>query len=96
METIEVDEGIDVSLSDLDEALGYGARLVVHNDDHNSFDYVCECFCKYLKHTSEQALQCAMIIHSKGKYAVKQGHKEKLKPLREALVDAGLKATIEE
>ena len=86
-DTIELS---DVSIDDL-----FNSKLVVYNDDHNSFEWVIECFCKYLKHSSEQAEQCAMLIHTKGKCDVKTGSKSDLKPIKEALVDAGLSAVIE-
>ncbi len=91
-DTIElIDEEIsDVTIEDL-----LGNNLVVFNDDHNSFEWVIECFQKYLKHTHEQAEQCAFIIHSKGKCSVKNGTKEELIPIKEALTDAGLTAEIQ-
>ncbi|MEL6626631.1 MAG: ATP-dependent Clp protease adaptor ClpS, partial [Bacteroidota bacterium] len=46
-------------------------------------------------HTHEQAEQSAMIIHYKGKYAVKKGSRKKLNPMREGLVDRGIGATVE-
>lgn len=55
-------------------------KLIVFNDDHNSFEWVTECFVKYLEHTPEQAEQCAYFIHTKGKYAVKKGSYNSLKP----------------
>lgn len=73
----------------------FGSRLIVFNDDVNSFEWVQECFVKYLKHSPEQALQCAMIIHNKGKYAVKEGTKEELEPFKSALDDAGLLTEIQ-
>ena len=86
-DTIELS---DVSVEDI-----LNSKLVVYNDDHNTFDWVIQCLCKYLKHSSEQAEQCALIIHTKGKCDVKSGSKEALKPCKEALLDAGLSAVIE-
>ena len=86
-DTIELS---DVSIDDI-----LNSKLIVYNDDHNSFEWVIECFCKYLKHSSEQAEQCALLIHTKGKCDVKTGSKEDLKPFKEALTDAGLSAVIE-
>jgi ATP-dependent Clp protease adaptor protein ClpS len=80
----------DVSVEDIIES-----RLVVYNDDFNTFQWVIECFCKYLDHTPEQAEQCAMIIHYKGKCQVKNGSKEKLKPLKNVLIECGLSVVIE-
>jgi ATP-dependent Clp protease adaptor protein ClpS len=46
-------------------------------------------------HTQEQAEQCAWIIHHKGKYAVKQGDYDTLKPLCDEITDRGIGATVE-
>ncbi len=81
----------DVSVDDI-----LNSKLVVYNDDYNTFEWVIECFCKYLRHSSEQAEQCALLIHTKGKCEVKTASKEVLKPLKEALADAGLSAVIED
>lgn len=45
--------------------------LIVWNDDVNTFDWVIETLIEVCGHTQEQAEQCAWIIHTKGKYAVK-------------------------
>jgi ATP-dependent Clp protease adaptor protein ClpS len=36
-----------------------------------------------------------MLIHTKGKYAVKQGSYDDLKPMVEAIIDRGISATLE-
>ncbi|TAE57443.1 MAG: ATP-dependent Clp protease adaptor ClpS [Bacteroidetes bacterium] len=70
--------------------------LVVWNDNVNTFEWVIESLVAVCDHTHDQAEQCAWIIHYKGKYAVKQGTAKKLTPMREALVDRGIGATLEE
>ena len=69
--------------------------LVLHNDDYNYFDFVIKTLVKVCKHTETQAEQCAMIVHLKGKCDVKLGDYKQLKPMKEALIDHGLNATIE-
>lgn len=71
-------------------------HLIVWNDEVNTFDWVIESLVEICGHTQEQAEQCAWIIHFKGKYAVKKGVRKKLNPMREALVDRGIGATVEE
>lgn len=68
--------------------------LVVFNDDVNTFDHVIETFVDILQHTPEQAEQCAIIIHHKGKCTVKNGDFETLAPLRQAICNKGLSAEI--
>jgi ATP-dependent Clp protease adaptor protein ClpS len=87
---ITEEELSDVSIEDL-----LGSSLVVHNDDVNTFEWVIECLCSYLKHSREQAEQCAWLIHTKGKCKVKSGTKEELEHYKDALLDSGLSATIE-
>jgi ATP-dependent Clp protease adaptor protein ClpS len=69
--------------------------LVVWNDEVNSFDWVIQTLVEICHHSTEQAEQCAMIIHTQGKYAVKQGSYEELKPMCDAITDRGIGATIE-
>jgi ATP-dependent Clp protease adaptor protein ClpS len=69
-------------------------ELVVFNDDVNTFDHVIKILMKVCQHTSEQAEQSALIIHYKGKCTVKKGSREKLKPMCQAILDAGIQAAI--
>ena len=70
-------------------------NLVVWNDEVNTFDWVIETLMEVCGHTAEQAEQCAYIIHHQGKYAVKNGSYEDLKPKCDAITDRGIGATIE-
>ena len=70
-------------------------KLIVWNDEVNSFEWVIKTLIVVCGHSPEQAEQCAMIIHSSGQYPVKEGSYEELKPMREAIVDRGIDATIE-
>ncbi len=68
--------------------------LIVYNDDFNTFDHVIKVLMKVCKHTQEQAEQCTLIIHYKGKCSVKKGSISKLKPMCESILDAGIQAEI--
>jgi ATP-dependent Clp protease adaptor protein ClpS len=92
----DFDELEDVLVAEDDTGTGEKAFLIVHNDDHNTFEWVIESFTKVLDHEPEQAEQLALIIHTKGKATVKTAPKKTLRPFREALVDRGLKAVIED
>jgi ATP-dependent Clp protease adaptor protein ClpS len=83
-------EDVDV-LTQLDEY----CTLIVWNDEVNSFDWVIETLVEVCGHSPEQAEQCAIIIDSKGKYAVKEGSYDTLKPMCDAITDRGIGATIE-
>lgn len=69
--------------------------LIVYNDDINTFEHVINTLIKVCKHTPEQAEQCTLLVHYKGKCAVKKGAFVDLIPYRQAIVDAGINAEIE-
>jgi len=81
---------------DITEFLEGECHLILYNDDVNTFDHVIDTLVKVCHHTFEQAEQCAIIVHFKGKCDVKSGSYSFLKPLCTALLDAGLSAEIEE
>lgn len=68
--------------------------LVVFNDDVNTFEYVIDTLIKICRHTQEQAEQCTLLIHYKGKCAVKQGSFEELVPMRNAICERGISAEV--
>lgn len=70
-------------------------HLVVWNDEVNTFDWVIQTLMEVCGHAYEQAEQCAFIIHFKGKYAVKHGTYDDLKPLCDAITERGIGATVE-
>ena len=70
-------------------------HLIVWNDDVTTFDWVIETLIEVCSHTQQQAEQCAMIIHTKGKYSVKEGGYDFLKPMCNAITERGINATIE-
>ena len=91
--TYQFEEETDVLLEeavDLDSS-----DLIVYNDDVNTFDHVANILVKVCKHSPEQAEQCTLIIHFKGKAIVKTDVFDILKPQKDALVDRGLSAVIE-
>lgn len=69
--------------------------LVLHNDDYHSFDYVINALITICEHDEEQAIQCTFITHYKGKCDVKKGSFNYLRPMKKALIDKNLKATID-
>ena len=73
---------------------GY-CSLIVWNDEVNTFDWVIETLIEVCGHSAEQAEQCAIFIDAKGKYAVKQGEYDRLKPQCDAITERGIGATIE-
>jgi ATP-dependent Clp protease adaptor protein ClpS len=79
----------------VDEILSQPWKIVLGNDDYNSFDWVITCLMKICGHEYEQANQVAHLVHFKGECDVKYGDLEKLSVMKEKLVNAGLCATLE-
>lgn len=78
----------------VEEAVGINNEIVLFNDDVNTFDHVIDTLIRVCKHTSEQAEQCAILVHYKGKCTVKTGPLDELKPQCTQLLEAGLSAEI--
>lgn len=78
----------------VEEAVGVNNEIVLFNDDVNTFDHVIETLIAVCSHTSEQAEQCALLVHYKGKCTVKTGAYDELKPQCTQLLQAGLSAEI--
>lgn len=79
----------------LESIIVENSTLILHNDEHNTFEWVIQCLIEICGHQTHQAEQCAMLTHFKGKCGVKEGSEDKLKPLKDGLNDRGLSATIE-
>ena len=90
MDTIEKIQE-DVAVLD---AVAINNEIVLFNDDVNTFDHVIETLIRVCEHTPEQAEQCAILVHYKGKCTVKTGHVDELKPQCSSLLEAGLSAEI--
>ena len=70
-------------------------RLVLFNDEVNTFDFVINSLIDVCKHEIMQAEQCTLIVHYNGKCAVKNGEYDILEPMCSALLDRGLTAEIQ-
>ena len=70
-------------------------KIVLFNDEVNTFDWVIESLIDICDHSVEQAEQCAWIVHTKGKYAVKYGSFDDLAPRCTSLNQRGLSAKVE-
>lgn len=75
---------------------GNNCQLIVWNDEVNTFEWVIDTLIDVCRHTPEQAEQSAMIIHTKGKYSVKEGSYDTLKPMCDTITERGIGATVEE
>ncbi len=78
----------------VEEQIGINNEIVLYNDDVNTFDHVIDTLIRVCNHTPEQAEQCAILVHYKGKCTVKTGSIDELKPQCTQLLEAGLSAEI--
>ncbi len=92
----EVKEDVieDVDISELEDILN-SKKLVLHNDDVNTFEHVIVSIQRILKYELHRAEQITYLIHFKGRASAKEGEYDKLKPFRDAFTESGIQATIE-
>ena len=79
---------------DIDEATEKVQNLILYNDDFNTFDFVIDTLIKVCEHEPEQAEQCTLIVHFKGKCAVKSGTLNELKTIHRTMSDRNLTVDI--
>ncbi|SEB77610.1 ATP-dependent Clp protease adaptor protein ClpS [Tenacibaculum sp. MAR_2009_124] len=90
MSTIEkIQEELDVLIKETRQH-----EIILYNDDVNTFDFVIDSLISVCEHTPEQAEQCTILVHYKGKCSVKTGGIKELKPKCSKLLDLGLSAEI--
>jgi ATP-dependent Clp protease adaptor protein ClpS len=85
-EELEVLDTVDTDLS---------KKLVLFNDEINTFEHVIETLITVCKHKPLQAEQCTLIIHHTGKCSVKEGTYQTLVSMRDAIRDRGIKVEIQ-
>jgi len=74
-----------------DAGLGGDWRVIVRNDDHNTFDGVAHALARYIPGiTVDRGYRIADQIHRSGQAIVWSGHKEPAELYWEQLKDAGL------
>ena len=70
-------------------------RLILWNDDINTFEHVINCMMKYLDYTEAQAEKIAWEVHTKGKCAVLEGSFTEMEIYRKILKQEGLTVSVE-
>ena len=74
-----------------DSGLGGAWRVIVLNDDHNTFDHVAHTLARFIPGVDVQSgFSFADRIHSTGQAIVWSGHQEQAELYWEQLRDAGL------
>jgi ATP-dependent Clp protease adaptor protein ClpS len=83
------------TLDEVLSALKVVHRLILWNDDVNSFDHVIHCLMKYLDYSENQAEKIAWTVHNEGKCAVLEGSFTEMEVYRKILQQEGLTVTVD-
>ena len=71
--------------------LGGSWRVIVRNDDHNTFDHVARTLARFIPGVSlERGHEIANVIHTAGRAVVYTGHQEAAEHYWQQLKGAGL------
>lgn len=70
-------------------------RLILWNDDVNTFDHVIFCMMKYLDYSENQAEKIALKVHNEGKCAVLEGSFTEMEVYRKILQQEGLTVSVD-
>ena len=84
-------EDINLDLSFMEDS-----KLVLYNDDHNSFDKVIMALIVYCQISSAKAAEIAMKVHNEGKAVAKYASRDKLEPIAEVFGKLDLTCEIED
>jgi len=71
-------------------------RLILKNDDENSYLFVIAALMRYCGHGKEQAEQCAVIAHNNGKCDITSGNLLDMMELQSEMIEIGLEIELEE
>ncbi len=86
---IKIQEDVDILEQEVKQH-----EIIIFNDDIHTFDFVIDSLIDVCQHSLEQAEQCTILIHYKGKCTVKTGEYKELKPRCSKLLELGLSAEI--
>jgi ATP-dependent Clp protease adaptor protein ClpS len=71
--------------------MGASWRVIVRNDDHNTFEHVARTLARFIPGVSlDRGHEIANVIHSAGRAVVYSGHQEAAEHYWEQLKGAGL------
>ncbi len=70
-------------------------RLILWNDETNTFDHVINCLVKHLQYTEKEAEEIAWKVHNNGKCPVLEGTFTEVEVYRKILKAEGLTVSVE-
>lgn len=89
---IAEDEAVE---SETSSTTGILHKLVLWNDDFNTFEHVIACMIKFIKKTQDEAAEIAYTVHTKGKCIIVIAPKHELIELYHILLLKKLTVSIE-
>ena len=92
--TVETQEET-FTLEEILAAVTPSHRLILWNDDTNTFDHVIDCLMKHLQYTEKEAEAIAWKVHNDGKCAVLEGSYTEVEVYRKVLKSEGLTVSVE-
>lgn len=94
-EKITIDTPIEDILEDAGIDMAGHKELILHNDDHNSFEWAATCIIQICSHTLQIAMALAMQAHQTGSAALLEGKESDLIELAKEFKQRGFNATVE-
>lgn len=91
--TVETQEET-YTLDEILAAVTPGHRLILWNDDTNTFDHVINCLVKHLQYTVAEAEDIAWKVHNEGKCTVLEGSYTEVEVYRKILKSEGLTVSV--
>ncbi|SFC32049.1 ATP-dependent Clp protease adaptor protein ClpS [Parapedobacter composti] len=92
--TVETQEET-YTLDELLASITPNHRLILWNDDTNTFEHVINCLVKHLQYTEAEAEKIAWKVHTEGKCAVLEGSYTEVEVYRKILKAEGLTVSID-
>ncbi|ADY54003.1 ATP-dependent Clp protease adaptor protein ClpS [Pseudopedobacter saltans DSM 12145] len=83
------------TLEEILTSLKKSHRLILWNDDTNTFEHVIHCLCHYLDYSESEAEKIAWTVHTKGKCAILEGSFTEMEVYRKILKQEGLTVSVE-
>jgi ATP-dependent Clp protease adaptor protein ClpS len=84
-----------LTLDEILSALKTSHRLILWNDDTNTFEHVIYCLIKYLDYTEKQAERIAWTVHNDGKCIILEGSFTEIEVYRKILQQEGLTVSMD-
>lgn len=80
---------------DSNQELGKRSKLILYNDEHNTYHYVVSCLSDICEFDPIQAEQLTLLAHYTGKAVIREGSVSYLTVLQEEFLLRGLSVRLE-